>query len=662
MAKMTDSQLLAIVNDAKDDSIHMQGNYIADNERFLKTYLGEPYGDEQEGQSQVVSVDVQDVIESDMPSLVRVFLSSHDIMNFRPTSDADAREAEEKTKYINWIINNQKDVCSFKILHDWMKDALIQKTGVVKLEYVEEEQKKTLEVDGLDDIEVTQIITGFEDDPTIEFDIKGQDKDKTGTFLEIEYTQQNKYFRIRNIPSESFLMSRNAISKEEAELVGDRTFMSRGELIAQGYEEDLIRSLPARESEENSALPQIRFNREGGEDEENINHWASEEVEVFDLYVLVDYDGDGIPERRRIILAGDRILDNDPFEIVPFAMMSAVSMPHNAIGRSRAELTQQTQRVKTVVFRQMLDNIYRVNGGRVVVNDELTNMDDLLVQRPNGIIRTKSDPRSAVAQLETPYIGQQALQVLQYVDSTRAQSTGQYVTNQALDNDQLHKETATRFEGIREAGAAKVELIARVFAETGYRELFEGLAWLVSNYQQSKTEIRVLGKQLSIDPRRWTRTHYAESNVGLAAGDNEESLRNLTGFYQIQNQLRQEGSLLVDEKTRFNTLERMAQSMEVRGFDSLFNDPEKPEKLLLAQNEQLMQMVEQLQAQAQENPFTEAERVKAQASLITAQGKADVDIEKLKLDLKKHIDQIMFDYDKLEAEQNIDIPTKGTSR
>jgi len=666
MGEMSNSELLANVNAAKDDAVNQQGDYISINEKLLKTYLGDPYGDEQEGQSQVISVDVQDVIESDMPSLVRVFLGSQDVMKFIPRTDRDSSEAEEKTKYINWIIRNQKGN-SFKILHDWMKDAEIQKTGVVKVEYVEEEKKSTLEVDGLDDDEVLEVIADFEQDPTVEFEILGQDKDDDGTYLKIEYKQEDKYFQVRNIETEDYLISRNARSKEDAELVGDKSLLTRGELISLGFDEDLVKSLPGDdEKEDQSALPQIRYQDQGGEQEENeVNHWASAKIEVFDLYIKIDFDGDGIAERRRIIMAGNRILENEPFEVVPYAMMSAVLMPHNAIGRSRAELTQQTQRVKTVLFRQMLDNGYRVTGGRVVVNEEKTNIDDLLTQRPNGIVRTKDDPRMAVAQLETPYIGQETMQILQYVDSTRVQSTGHYLTNQALDSDQLHKETATRFEGIKDAGAAKVELVARVYAETGYRELYEVLGWLVSKFQRKKDEITVLGKQLTVDPRRWRHTHYVESNVGLAAGDNQETLKNLGTMYTIQNQLKAEGSILVDETDRYNLLQKMGQLMELNGFQTMFNNPEVPEEILAAtveqlipQNEMLMDQIDQLSSQKE---LVEMERVKQQTDLLKAQNQSEFNYDKLKADMTEHFDEMMFKYTELEVENKVDIPTKGVN-
>jgi hypothetical protein len=663
---MTESQLLAIVNSAKDLAVNNQGEYIRKNEDFYKRYLSDPYGDEVEGSSQVTSTDVADVIESDMPSIVRAVLGSADIMTFEPVAanQVETAAALQKTQYINWMVRHQKG--GFKVIHDFIKATLIQKVGVLKYEYIEEEKKDEIEYDGLDEEELAMILADIPADDIIE-----QAVDEDGHYVKFKLEQTIKKNDIRGIPSEAFIITPNSATKDEAEVVGDYSFMSRGELIAQDYDEELIKSLPAHEKEDKSALPAIRFRDEGGLDEDNdVLHWASEIIKVYDLYVLVDYDGDGIPERRRIVLAGNRILDNEYFGHVPYAISSAILMPYTITGRSRAEVTLQTQRIKTVLYRQMLDNIYRVNGGRVVVNAEVTNIDDLLVQRANGIVRTTAtDPRMAVAQLETPYIGDRALQVIQYVDSVQAASTGQMLANQGLDSDKMYNETATRFEGVQDAAAAKIELVIRVIAETGLRDLFEGLVWLTSRYNNDQKEIMVTGNPITITPKLWRHDSHLISNIGLAAGDNQEVLQNMGALLSIQAQMKATGSVLVDEKKTYNVLTKTVQAMGLHRIDNYFNDPEKPQELLLAQNEKLMAMVEQFQAQAS-NPLAEAEQVKAEAQLVKAQGdnqvklieaqsKAALEMRKLDDEMRKFTVQKEFDYTKLEVENSVDIPGKG---
>lgn len=660
MPNMSEHELLAIVKEAERDALSYSGEFIRDNQRLLEYYLSEPFGDEVEGQSQVVSTDVQDLVESDMPSLARVFLGAHDVLTIDATSESEAnrKEAEEKTTYINWLIRNQKDY--YKVIHDWLKDAEMQKAGVLKVSYEQSEEVREIEYDGLDLVEIDTLIEDLSQDED-DIEMIGQNENDDGTFyLKFRIRREKKEFKLRNVPTEEFLISRGARSVEEAALVGDHVKKTRGQLIAEGFPEEKVRMLPAytHSKEEGYGIQNTRNNHYEESDRDNsLNHWASQEVELFDLYVQVDYDGDGIPERRHILKSGDFILENELMPFAPYAVMSAISMPHRAIGRSRAELAEQTQRVNSVLFRQILDNVYRVNNGRTVVNDNETNMDDLLTVRPNGVVRTKGRPLESVAQLATPYIGDKALQVVQYVDTRKAESTGQNLVNQGLDSDQLYKETATRFKGIEDAGKAKIELVARTMAETGFKRLGEILVWMTSHYQDSAKEIFVLDKTLTIDPRRWRYDHPVRVDVHK---DDEAVLSNLSGLLQIHEQLRLTQSPLTDPKKQYNVLERAVKAMGFKSATQFFNDPEQPDELLYAQVVQLTQMVQQLQQQAQQNPLAEAELIKAQAKMLEAEGKETNDMRKFMMKLAQE-DQhfrasLMKDLTKLELDSQQNVP------
>lgn len=670
---MTERELLRIINQAEREAVLHNGEFMALNERFFQRYMGEPQGDEVEGQSQVVSSDCFDVVEADMPSHARTFLGSHNILEFKALnvgSPQAVQEAEEKTAYVNWLIKNQPN--AFRILFGWMKDAEIQKMGVVKFRYHEEEETKVMPYRGMSPEELAVLEQDFEDDKDVDsWEITGQDEDDD----EVEYTLKmtTRTFETVPVPVENFLISRNAPNKDEAELVGDFGRISRGDLIAMDFDEADVMALPAigsGEIDDNSNMKQLRFQQQGGEDvDSDVQDPISQMIEFTEMYILVDFDGDNIAERRRVFKAGNKIFINEPFEMVPYAINSAYLMPHNAIGRSRVEVTEQTQVVKTAIERQMLDNIYRVTNGRVVVNDEITNVDDLLNIQMNGIIRTTGDAHSAVAQLETPFIGDKALLVMHYMDSAQSSSTGTIPTNQGLDSDALYRESATRFEGVKEVGQAKVELIARVFAETGWKDLFEGYAWMVAHYQNDKTEIMILGKPMTIDPRKWRHKHYIASIVGLAAGDDETVVGNMAGLLTIHQQLKGSGSLLTDDLGVYNTLKKMVNGMGFSDVTKFFNNPEQPDSQLLAQNEMLLNAVESLQQQngALQNPLAEATMIEREGKLVIAQGKQELDIakftdeqEKWRAELAekatKDASDAAFKATELEVESGADIP------
>jgi hypothetical protein len=638
MPKMSDSELISLLSEGVEQAAIYSGEFSRENAKYLSAYLGEKTGDFQAppNQSSVVSTDIADVVEADMPSLVRVFLGSGDIITFNPQTDneVEIEEASEKTKYVNWVVRNQPE--SFKIIHDWLKDAEIQKNGVVKYFIDEEKAVEEVEYEGVDQFELEQIIESLKgakvDKVKVEVTERSESEEGQPFDIKFRVTRETERIKIINIPPESFLITRNAESLEEAELVGDRVRKTRGQLVAEGFPRELIDKLPTVDDKErrDSNLSYIRNQDEGGAFvESTINEWASQYVELEDLYVKVDFDGDGIAERRHVMISGNVVLVNEYFNHIPYASLSAVLMPHKAIGRSRAEITYSTQLQKTALVRGVNDNIYMVNNPRNVVHPHV-DLDDMLTVRTNGIVRMEDDtnilPQQAVMPLQIPYIGDKALQVIQYVDHARAQTTGSLMANQGLDADKVGKETATRFEGVKDSSDAKIELIARNYAETGFRKLYEGIAWLASRYQNTPSEFRVLGKAMTVNPKGWKYDHHISTNVGLGAGNNEKLVTSLQGIYAIQTQLIQSGSTLSDEADLYNTLKRMVDGLGLPSVQEFFNNPEEPAETLKAENEQLNRMVLQLQEQMQQmqNPLAESEQIKAQATLVKAKGDNEV--------------------------------------
>ena len=641
--KMTENELLSLVGEAERQAAIFSGDLMKENTKYLEAYLGDKTGDFEAipNQSSVVSTDVADVVEADMPSLARVFLGSGNIMSFTPNTEnkAEVAEADEKTKYVNWIIRSQPG--SFQLIHNWLKDAEIQKNGVVKYFMEEQKEVEMVEYEGVDLDELVAIqesLLGSSIDK-IKVDITEQEENIEAQTFNIKFrvtTEKNKV-SIINIPPESFLMTRNASSIEDAEMVGDRVRKTRSELLSDGFDKDLISRLPtvSDRAVQESNIASVRNQDQGGSvAESTISEWASEFVEISDLYIKIDFDGDGIAERRHIMISGNEVLVNEYFNHVPYASLSAILMPHKAIGRSRAEITYQTQLQKTAIIRGMNDNMYMVNNPRHIVHGDV-DLDDMLTVRTNGVVRLDDDskilPQQAVFPLQVPYIGQQSLQVLQYNDQARAQTSGTLLASQGLNADSITDETATRFNGVQEAGTAKVELMCRNYAETGFRKLYEGIAWLVSRYQDSATEFRVLGKALTVNPKGWKYNHYVETSVGLGAGDNETLIEARQGIYTLQQQLKAQGSMLVDDVGIYKNLIGLMDGVGLRQSEGLLNNPEEDAELVMAHNEQLNKMVLELQEQLQQvqNPLAEAEQIKQEAFLVKAQSDAQIKVAQL---------------------------------
>ena len=645
MAKMKEHELLTVLGGMVNDAVSNKDRFISENEELLRRYKGELYGNEVPGRSSVVANDVKDTVESDMPSLVRTFLGSGPIMKFQPTNPSnqdEVEEAEEKSAYVDWLIRGQQD--SFRVQHGFLKDNLIQKMGVLK--YFFEETKNTEEhsFKGVDQFELQEIFDSLKQGSgarTVE--ITQQDQQvETGEFdITFKVTIERQEIKIIGVPTESFLLSQNSSDIDEAILVGDEVSKTRGELLAEGFSRKEVSQLSQVSSDPNdrSTMNQIRFEDEGGDDDqEAFRQWANELVQIQDLYVKVDFDGDGIAERRHIQRSGDVILVNEAFDHVPYAMSSALLMPHKAIGQGRAEQVTKTAAIKTALQRQMLDNGYMVNNPKFGVNANV-NLDDVLSDKIGGVVRVKGEtnPGQNVFPFAVPSIAQESLLLLQHMDQLKAAAVGTQMASQGLNADQIGKETATRFEGVEQAAMAKIELVARVIAEVGYRKLYTGIAWMVTRFQDTEREFSVLGKGLKSNPSKWKFDHQLVSEVGLGAGDNEAIVDNMTGIYNVQQQLLAQGSPLVDQVKIFNTLNKLTNALELKDTSQFFNDPNEPDQLLLAQNEQLNQMVLTLQQQLQaaQNPLAEAEAVKREGEIAIAQGKLQLEAAKLEEDRRQ---------------------------
>lgn len=625
---MTEAELLTILKNQEADTIKSDDYVESLNRDLFASYSQDPYGNEVAGRSQVVSSDHYDQVESDQPTLARIFLGSNKVMHFKPFGEADAEECRQKTDYADYLIRGQKD--SFKTIHDWLKEPGFSLFSVVKFYPEETEKAEYVRYDDISLEELTAFISDLESGPKVaRVEIESQEELGEKYSVRLRIVRETKKITIANVPNNAFVITRGASSKDDAVMVGDDCVKRKGELIAEGYSQDLVKSLVPM-GMTRSQMEARRLEEQGGYDPVTGVHWTNDEVLIQYRYVLIDYDEDGIPERRMIVRCGDKVLNNEPYGIVPYAILSQNLMPHTVIGRSRGQQSAKIQKQKTAVKRGIMDNIYSVTRPGYAIDDSSggidggkVDLDDMMNQEINRIVRVDGPPGEAIMPLVTPYIGGEALQVVQFIEAEKSASLGTVASNQGLDSDKFYKETATRFEGVQESGTAKIELVARVYAETGFRQLYEGVIWTAQHYQDEETEIMVLGKPLIVDPREWKYDHYCQSGVGLGAGDSEETITNLGVQLQTQLMMSQNPRFanLVDAKKIYSTLDDISRAIGKPDTSRYFNDPDIPEDQLMAMLEQAALQVQQLQAQIQQNPLAEAELIKAQAKMAEVQGK-----------------------------------------
>jgi len=619
-------RLTLLKNLLGDTTKYANNKFESNNNALLDSYNQQPYGTEEEGRSQVVSSDHYDMVESDMPSLARIFLGANKVLEFKAFGAHDAEEARQKTEYADYLIRQQRN--SFKILCDFIKEPGFAKCSAIKFFCEEKEQSEYVYYKGLSEDETTLVLSDLEaGDNVSQVAIDSKSEQGAGIYdIKFRVTRAVKRIALVGVPANSLIITRGATDKELAPLVGDECIKRKYELIQDGFDAALVRSLMPTQSGHRDLSR--RFAEQGGWDSKSGYHWHFDEVVVQNLYALMDSDEDGIPERRYIMKCGEKIIKDEPYGIVPYAICSQVPIPHALIGKSRGEQAARYQKEKTALKRGILDNIYSVNrtgfavdGSSGRMGGSAVDIDELLTERIKRVVRTDGNPYEKIMPLTMDYIGDRALQVVQYVDQEKAGSLGAQLNNQGLASDKFYKETATRFEGVAEAGQAKIELVARVYAETGWRDLYEGVIWTAQHYQDSETEIMVLGKPLIVDPRKWKYEHYAQSCVGLGSGDSADAIESLSSMFQTQMHLKQVGSTLVDDAKIYTTMSDIIRALGKPDVSRYFNDPAIPEAMLMPMLEQMAAKVEALQQQAQQNPLAEAELVRAQARMVEVQGK-----------------------------------------
>jgi len=647
MANLTEDKLLSIVNSKQVDADNNRNRIQRDNEYLEKRYNAEYYGTEVPGRSRFVSNDVKDAVESAHDSLVRMFLGAGPVIKFTASNPEDKKqqaEAQEKTEFIDWIVRGQTN--SYKTQSSFLTEVLKFKAGVQKYIYEETESTEDIAWEGLTIIEVAEqlLAIGFEltlkegsDEAELITSAKtksgkvvSHNQNDDGTFdIKVRIKTTRQKIKLSTVPTGSFLLSSGAEDLDDAELVGDESYKTRGELIAEGHKRDFVAKLPSS-SITGTSTRAIHADSMGNIAEADFSEWASQLVPISDLYVKVDYNQDGIAERRHIQKSNDFILHNEPFDHVPYATASALIVPNQVIGEGWGEQVVDIQEVNTAITRGTLDNIYAVNNTKkaVRVGKNGVNLDEALSPVIGGVVQVTGDrPLTDMIQpLVTEFIGDKALLIKQHMDQMKSNRVGGQLTSQGLDGDSLSKETATRFTGVEKTNQAKVEKIARNIVEMAYRKIYEGVAWTVAHYEMDEVEFNVLGKSLTANPANWKYDNNVDTEVGLGAGDNDKLVQNATGIYQIQEQLSARGSKMVDETKMYNTLNKITNGLEMKDTSLYFNNPEEPNEQLQADNEQLnaLALQQQQTIEALTGQVTSLQAL-SEVEMIKAQSKAQAD-------------------------------------
>ncbi len=616
MAEMDDYQLNSIVSSEIRDSLnHFDTEFSQERIRAMDFYLGEPMGNEVEGRSQVISTEVSDTIEAIMPNLMRVFTANDQYVRFNARTSEDQQKAEQITDYCNYILNH--DNSGYKILHNWFKDALLFRLGVVKYYWDESEDIREEEYENLNETELAALLANpdMEIIGVVNEQASSYMEDETGEMvpmdmtysLKVRVTEKTGKIKVENVPPEEFLVNRRATTLEDAHFVAHRTVMTVSDLVAMGYDRDIVEAHAGTSSIDVDEERTNRFQ----DIEANTGTDASDptlaEVIYYECVMRVDYDGDGIAELRRVCAigeGGDEILHNEPFDHIPFAVVSPVLMPHRLIGRSVYDMTEDLQVIKSTLLRQYLDSVYSSTLPRMGVVEGQVNIDDVLDGTAGGIIRMRQ--QGMVQPISGTPVGGEVRPLMDYIDSIKEQRTGMSKASQGLDANALQSTTASAISATVRGAQVKLESYARTMAECGVKDLFKGLLHLITKYDQKPRIVRLRNNFVPIDPREWHSEFDVVVQVGLGTADDEQKIAFLTQIAAKQEQILMQlgpNNPAVSMAQYVNTLRSIAEIGGFKDADQFFNSPQQ------------IQMAQQQMAQQPQQDANAAEMAKLQQEM-----------------------------------------------
>ena len=615
--QMDDDELQGIVGKEIDDAIDFIDNWISPTRATATQYYrGEPFGDEEDGRSQVVSMDVRDTVQAIMPSLMRIFHGTDHTVEYAPQGPEDVAAAKQATEYANYIIN--RDNNGFLHIHAAFKDALIRKAGIIKCYWDDQTRFETHQLTGLDDNALSAIMA----DPNVDVEIvasepigEPQIDPMTGTIVpppmvhavRATYTYPDGRVKMEAVPPEEFLISRESKSLEDADYVAHRRIVTVSELVAMGYDYDDVASLGSSYDDMETNIERSTRNRALSNEMNERNDPAMKKVLYVENYIRVDYDGDGIAELRKICTAGDgkTILMNEPCAMLPFAVFCPDPEAHDFFGMSIADTVMDIQRIKSVIMRNTLDSLAMSIHPRIAVTEGMVNIEDVMNTEVGSIIRQRS--AGQVQPLSMPFVGQQAFPVLQYMDEIKEARTGISKASMGLDAGALQSSTAAAVNATVSSAQQHIEMIARIFAETGMKQLYKIVLHLITTHQDQPRMIRFANEFVPIDPRAWNANMDVSINVALGRGTDTERMMMLRQIGEMQKEaMATMGAVnpLTDMQKLSNTLKAMTELAGFKDTSQFWSDPSQfqapPQEDKPDINEQLIAVqIQQIQADIQ---------------------------------------------------------------
>lgn len=576
---MNEDQLIKILREEEADAASYYDSELAQVQAdAMDRYHAKKYGDEVDGRSQVVTHDIEDTINWVMPHLMRTFLESDELVICEDDGLDDGDPSLKiAADYLHHVFF--KDNPGSEIIHDFAFDGLLQRTGVARLGWKDPDPSPPKIIEGVP----LELLTKYVNDPEYEIleaeqrqvtmepaaDTEAGEQDEppepgeppsptqpagpTAAMvfdIKVRRTPQCGRACIETIPPEQFRITRRAKSIEDADYHGWKSQVFLAEIVREfpGKRRELDPSMQLLSAKDDGdaelatdARAESRFPDEPTTAHGSREDWNSlgrKKVWQNVEYLRCDYDGDGIVELRRVRRVGNVILENDAVDESEFVAWSPIRVAHRLIGRSLADTLLDLQKIRTVLTRSALDGFARSLAPRTVVNRRMattSTMDQVLDHDIGAVIEVEGPVAEALREIVSPDVSTPALAAIEYFDRRSEEASGVSRHAQGIAPDAITK-TASGIDMLQAAANSRIELVAR-WMGLGLQELFEKLLRMLMRYQDGPRMVKLSGKRVEVDPRRWSDEMAVTVHVGMAAESREKKLFNLNILAQKQEQI-----------------------------------------------------------------------------------------------------------------------------
>jgi len=640
-----------IVQDAIASAVDFVESEISqDRIKAQRYYDGEVDLGYEDGRSKVVATKVRDTVRAVKPSLMRIFLSTAKPVEFVPHGAEDVAMAEQATEFMHHEFTRLN---GYRVINDAFQDALVKKQGIVKAYWMTYPEAEIYTFTDLNDDELAYLTDDDEvsileqtTEMSISMDEMGMEIETPSHSIKISRQQEKGELCIESVPPEEFFINRDARNLKDAYLVAHRTEMRAGDLIAMGYDPEVVLDLNSFDNGSEMTEAEVHERRGYSLDtsDEDEQDPSMKNVTVTEAYMRIDADGTGIPVLHKITCGGTsyEMLDFEPCDELPFAKFEIDPEPHTFYGRSLAEIVMDDQDAATSILRSILDNVAMTNNPRLAVIEGAANIDDVLNNEIGAIVRMRQ--AGAVQDLSVPFTAGQTLGALTYLDGLVETKTGVSRASMGLDPDAMQSTTKAAVQATVQAAAGQVEVMVRNLAD-GMRDLFGIMLRLSNKNVDEEQMMRMNGTFVPVDPRVCDSSMDVSINVGLGTGREEEKAMALSQALQMQTMVYQTYGPMNGLVSMTNIRNTLADQLAVSGIqnaDRYFAPITEEIEAQMLQQQQAAQ-AQQGEGQDPNAAFLQAEQMKAQVKMQSDAAKMQLDAQKAAADNDLKRDQMAQD-------------------